>query len=507
MRQYEVFELTYNAVPPEKSLVNVDLTAEFCHEQICVRVKGFYAGNGNYKIRFCPEKTGEWAYKVFGIITDEGVFQCEKNLEGHGIVRAYGTHFKYSDGNWFYPFGTTVYALVHQEKDLVKQTMETLHNAPFNKVRICVFPKHYNYNENDPKRYAFTKDNDGKWNVEQPDFKFWDELEKCIFELDKMRIQCDLILFHPYDRWGFSKLTREQGVLYLDYMMRRLSAFPNIWWSLANEYDLMDYSDCDWEYFARFIHENDSFGHLLSNHHMVHPWDFSNKDTTHICLQINNVEQLSRWITKYQKPLMVDECCYEGNLPFKWGNISAFEMVNRFWLTCVQGGYCTHGETFLSDDDILWWSKGGVLKGESPKRIRFLREIVESLPGPLEYNGVDYTREMIEGMTKNPPDWLQNSFFKNLAFRVTWEEMEQMLADGRVFSGRCQNEAFLVYYGGHCAGVAEVELPEIYLYDVEVIDVWDMTRKVILSGVNGKIKICLPGKEGIAVLAKKTMAE
>lgn len=52
-----------------------------------------------------------------------------------------------------------------------------------------------------------------------------------------------------------------------------------------------------------------------------------------------------------------------------------------------------------------------------------------------------------------------------------------------------------------------MELPEIYLYDVEVIDVWDMTRKVILSGVNGKIKICLPGKEGIAVLAKKTMAE
>jgi hypothetical protein len=29
---------------------------------------------------------------------------------------------------------------------------------------------------------------------------------------------------------------------------------------------------------------------------------------------------------------------------------------------------------------VLWWSKGGVLKGESAPRVRFLREIVESAP-------------------------------------------------------------------------------------------------------------------------------
>lgn len=82
-----------------------------------------------------------------------------------------------------------------------------------------------------------------------------------------------------------------------------------------------------------------------------------------------------------------------GNVPFGWGNISGFELVNRIWTVCMQGGYCTHGEAFLNEEEILWWSKGGTLIGESPSRIRFLRELLESLPGPLTFSGRDYTEE------------------------------------------------------------------------------------------------------------------
>ena len=42
------------------------------------------------------------------------------------------------------------------------------------------------------------------------------------------------------------------------------------------------------------------------------------------------------------------------------------------------------GETYLSDDDVLWWAKGGKLKGKSPERIAFLRELMESLPSAIE---------------------------------------------------------------------------------------------------------------------------
>lgn len=33
-------------------------------------------------------------------------------------------------------------------------------------------------------------------------------------------------------------MPREDNLIYLDYLIRRLAAFPNVWWSLANEYDL-----------------------------------------------------------------------------------------------------------------------------------------------------------------------------------------------------------------------------------------------------------------------------
>jgi len=35
-----------------------------------------------------------------------------------------------------------------------------------------------------------------------------------------------------------------------------------------------------------------------------------------------------------------------------------------------------HGETYKHPDDILWWSKGGVLYGESPPRIAFLKDVM-----------------------------------------------------------------------------------------------------------------------------------
>jgi hypothetical protein len=52
-------------------------------------------------------------------------------------------------------------------------------------------------------------------------------------------IEADLILWHPYDRWGFSRMTKEEDDLYLSYVIARFAAYRNVWWSLANEYDLL----------------------------------------------------------------------------------------------------------------------------------------------------------------------------------------------------------------------------------------------------------------------------
>ncbi|MDO4623413.1 MAG: DUF4038 domain-containing protein [Eubacteriales bacterium] len=503
MKQYEVFELHYCAEKPAVDYVHVNLKATFRCVSEEVIVKGFYTGQNHYCIRFYPRYAETYEILVEGLITDKRIVKCEKaDEQHHGMVHSVETHFEYEDGTYYYPFGTTVYGLVHQGKELIDQTMKTLKEAPFNKIRFCVFPKSYTYNHNDPELYAFEGSVD-HWNTKRPCFAFWDHLEKRIKELGEMEIQCDLILFHAYDRWGFSRLSEEQIEDYLEYLERRLVAYPNIWWSLANEYDIVDYDISQWERIEEMTAGKDPYRHLLSNHQMAMPWDFSRPNVTHISTQIKNVDNVKMDIIRFQKPLMVDECRYEGNIHLEWGNISGFEMVNRFWKIIAQGGYCTHGETFLNPDEILWWSKGGVLRGTSPKRISFLRDLVESFPGPLSYCGEYLTVEKIRHMLKRTDDEWKKSFEYRYLTRVKPEyaaELTNICAD---YIAGYKEEVFLKYFERQCTVEGILDLPEAHRYDIELIDIWEMTRKTVRENVSGHVVVNLPGKEGMALLATR----
>ena len=147
MRQYETFELAFSGKEQTVSWAQVDLTAVFTCSGNVKTVKGFYDGGGRYVVRFLPEQAGKWLWKVTGCAEAEGEETCEAAKDRHGPVRAVKTHFEYTDGKLFIPFGTTVYALASQEDALVEQTLESLKNAPFNKIRRCVFPKDYDYNK------------------------------------------------------------------------------------------------------------------------------------------------------------------------------------------------------------------------------------------------------------------------------------------------------------------------------------------------------------------------
>lgn len=508
MRQYEIFELEFIAATPQISYTNVDLLAKFDTPDGTIMVRGFYAGNNKYKIRFLPQRAGHYTWSVSGVIHAEGEADCAPHVsERRGIVRVDGTHFRFENGSWFWPFGTTVYALLHQKQELVEQTMETLSHAPFNKIRFCVFPKHYDYNHNEPELFPFERDGDG-WNVDHPVPAFWDHLELRLLQLDEMGIQADLILFHPYDCWGFAQLSKDQCLTYLDYAVRRLAAFPNLWWSLANEYDLMDSFPTDWwAEFAAFLNKNDKFGHLLSNHNCMAYWDFDNPHTTHCCIQDSRVGEVGHLLERYKKPVIFDECCYEGTIPYDWGNISPFEMVHRFWMVVTAGGYCTHGETYLTDEEVLWWGKGGVLHGESPRRIEFLRQIMESLPGPVEHisGPMDLSQEKISQI-KAHPEFLDTlpADFRRFAKGII-EQPPEWIAE---FQNRCrepmghyQTEYYIKYLGKHCTCMTELDLPETQCYRIEVIDIWEMTRTEVSGATSGKVTVKLPGKEGIAVLA------
>jgi len=83
-----------------------------------------------------------------------------------------------------------------------EQTLATLRKASFNKLRVCVFPKHYPWNKNEPPLYPFERDEAGAHDFTRFNPAFFQHFEKRVGELCDMGIEADIIIFHPYDRWG-----------------------------------------------------------------------------------------------------------------------------------------------------------------------------------------------------------------------------------------------------------------------------------------------------------------
>ena len=466
-------------------------------------MNGFYDGDGTYKVRFLPQKAGTYAWKVNGVVSGEGNEECTASKKSHGMVQAEGCHFRYQDGTKYLPFGTTIYAMVHQKEEVIEETFQSLAKAPFNKVRHCIFPKSYDFNHNDPEYYPFEKDENGKWDVNRPCYVYWNHLEKNIVRLGEMGIESDLILLHSYDRWGFALLSMEEIAVYIEYALRRLAAYPYIWWSLANEYDFMfNHKVEDWYEIEKMVTENDPYHHLLSNHNGVKIYDFSRPAVTHCCLQTNAIHKAVDWRNQYQKPVVFDECSYEGNIEHEWGSISAFEMVNRFWKAYSLGAYATHGETYYSEDEVLWWAKGGKLHGQSPEKIAFLKEIMYSMEGPLEPWDEPLYDEFFN-ITEQTKEWEEPVFF-SVKKSLTTEETENLKWKNATYTSHYKDDIYLKYYGTQCSKYVKFRLPKDHSYKIEVIDVWEMTRTTLVEKGSGKVPLILPGKEGIAVLATRS---
>jgi hypothetical protein len=143
---------------------------------------------------------------------------------------------------------------------------------------------------------------------------------------------------------------------YIRYVVRRLSAYRNVWFSLANEWDYMKAKRlADWERYARIVGEEDASSHPLSIHNGSTFYDHTRPWVTHASVQRIDLyqccEHVGAWIRAWNKPVIVDEPAYEGDIPHGWGNITGPELVRRFWEACVRGGYASHGETYIHAED------------------------------------------------------------------------------------------------------------------------------------------------------------
>lgn len=404
VERWGLFEHTLAGPQSGNPFQDVTLSAEFSQGQSRLTVHGFYDGDGRYVVRFSPPMEGLWTYRTACNVAElDGrigqVLATPPSPTNHGPVGvAHLFHFAYADGTPYRQLGTTCYAWTHQPAELEERTLAALKAAPFNKLRMCVFPKHYEYNSVEPTRFPFPG-GPNSWDTTRFSPEFFRHLEQRIVQLQELGIEADLILFHPYDdgHWGFDRMAAAEDDRYLRYVIDRLSAYRNVWWSLANEFDFMERkTDADWDRFFQIIAARDPYVRLRSIHNGTRLYNHNHPWVTHASIQNGSaVADYGRAVLyrdAYRKPIVFDEVKYEGNLPQRWGNLSAEEMVHRFWIGTIEGTYVGHGETYLHPDQEIWWAKGGTLRGESPPRLAFLRQVLDA--GPREgYEPIDKWQE------------------------------------------------------------------------------------------------------------------
>jgi len=391
VEQWSIFEAALNGPANGDPFVDVQFSARFNQGTNFYEAGGFYDGEGIYRVRFMPPQQGEWHYVTESsspaLNGQAGEFMVTApSPDNHGPVMVTNTyHFAYADGTPYEELGTTCYNWVNVSEALQEETLQTLANAPFNKVRMCVFPS--DFDTNGPMLYPFEGTPPSAWDLTRFSPQFYQHLEQRILDLQKLGIQADVILFDPYDNKhiGFSRMPAATDDRYLRYTVARLSAYRNVWWSLANEWDLMRAKkESDFVRFGEIVSANDPYHHLLSIHNSAVIFNNTLPWISHASIQngsaVESPASAELYRDVYRKPIVYDEVKYEGNFSKRWGNLSAQELVYRFWNGTVAGTYMGHGETYADSGAPVWTSVGGVLTGQSPARLAFLKNVLNTAP-------------------------------------------------------------------------------------------------------------------------------
>lgn len=423
-------------------------------------IPGFWDGRDRYRVRFAAPDAGRWQWRTHSSLDELDALTgsldvSEAPMSEHGPVRvAGGFHFAHADGTPFRPVGATVYNWLHQPESIRRQSVDALAKAGLNKLRFLVFPQAGDHVEHHPTLLPFERRADGRWDASRPVPEFFEHLERSVELLASHGIVAEPLLLSTYDGgfFGLDQFTEEEDATYLRYVVARLAAQSGIWWSLANEYDILADSRPEdrWTRAGELVAACDPYDHPRSIHNWQRFYDHNQAWVTHASIQLGQATddfgRASLFRDAYLKPVVLDEICYEGDLDLRWGNLTAQELVHRFWVATVSGCYASHGESFLLPDGSLHIVRGGPLTGQSPPRLGFLRRVLDEVPAP----GLD------------PVDpWWDDTFVAGIPTRH-----------------------YLQYLGRSSPGAWTFRLPQGHRgerlrpgqrYTVDVIDTWDMT--------------------------------
>ena len=266
--QWSVLEitLTANAKKSNPYLDGPTVTATFTGPSgsgITKTVKGFWSGNnanGNniFKIRFAPTVKGTWTYTTTSsdagltISTKKSIIVVDPQVGNEGFVRYDASssppnphHFFFDSGKPYFMFGQTYYEILLNVKGNGDWKIAIDNNDAYkiNKIRMHLRPwadteaggKTTTYPDSEP--FVITGTNPLKVNHDKLDLTHWKNAEQVIQYLYSKGMYADIILFSDSPH-SYGTLTQDQR--YVRYAISRFAAYPNVLWTLTNEWQISE---------------------------------------------------------------------------------------------------------------------------------------------------------------------------------------------------------------------------------------------------------------------------
>lgn len=239
-------------------------------------VRGFWDGDDLFKLRFTPDREGEWTFTTASSDAElgakSGTLRCTAPLPGsRGFLRRdeqHPHHFVWDDGTRYFLCGNTHYGLADREKKDGETTIEGTKSRGMNKIRFHV--------------------PEGGENA--PSLERLRNVDALVGFMMRKGVVADLLVFGS----GYFEKTEAEDEAYLRYLLARYAAYANVAWTLVNEWNYRPKPRSYWNRMGRLVRAEDPWGRdanalrLLSVHQQTRI-DFQFFDETwmsHAILQV-----------------------------------------------------------------------------------------------------------------------------------------------------------------------------------------------------------------------------
>ena len=158
-------ELSLDGPREGNPYLDVELSARFTQGDRAIVVPGFWDGGGVYKVRFMPPTAGRMALRDDAEQPPGTERQDRRRSPPTAPRQTITARCRSSTPSiCATPTARRITSSARpatpgciRPSELQEQTLKTLAASPFNKIRFCVFPKAYAYNQNEPEFFAFQK--------------------------------------------------------------------------------------------------------------------------------------------------------------------------------------------------------------------------------------------------------------------------------------------------------------------------------------------------------------